>query len=225
MVYITGDIHGDLDRFKQKAAKKLKKNDYLIVCGDFGFIWDNSKKEKQILKWLGKRRYKILFVEGAHDNLRLLGEYPAVDYCGGKARQISGNLYQLIRGYVFNIDSLNIFAFGGRESSDSDVRELGVTWFEDELPTQAELELARQNLERCRGVVDYIVTHESTANIKSFLDMQNKTNARIHHLNAFFEDVAKNCRFKKWYFGAYHADKIIPPCYHAVFKDIVPINK
>ena len=53
MIYVTGDIHADLDRFKGKEAKKLKKGDTLIVCGDFGFVWDGSKKEQQVLKWIG----------------------------------------------------------------------------------------------------------------------------------------------------------------------------
>lgn len=28
MIYVTGDIHADLDRFKGKEAKKLKKRRY-----------------------------------------------------------------------------------------------------------------------------------------------------------------------------------------------------
>ena len=90
MIYVTGDIHADLDRFKGKEAKKLKKGDTLIVCGDFGFVWDGSKKEQQVLKWIGKRPYQVLFIEGTHDNLSLLDTYPLVDFCGGRARQISG---------------------------------------------------------------------------------------------------------------------------------------
>lgn len=46
MIYLTGDLHGDLERFKSKEMKKLKKGDTLIVCGDFGFLWDGSKKEQ-----------------------------------------------------------------------------------------------------------------------------------------------------------------------------------
>ena len=47
MIYITGDTHGDIKRFKTRSAKKLTKDDILIVCGDFGFLWDESKKEKK----------------------------------------------------------------------------------------------------------------------------------------------------------------------------------
>ena len=43
MILVTGDMHGEWERFGDKALKKLKKGDTLIVCGDFGFVWDNSK--------------------------------------------------------------------------------------------------------------------------------------------------------------------------------------
>ena len=43
MVYVTGDLHGDYSRFKRPEMKKLRAGDILLVCGDFGFIWDNSK--------------------------------------------------------------------------------------------------------------------------------------------------------------------------------------
>ena len=33
-------MHGDFERFKLPAMKKLKKGDTLIICGDFGFLWD-----------------------------------------------------------------------------------------------------------------------------------------------------------------------------------------
>ena len=50
MVYITGDTHGDLSLFKNPKLKKLNDDDILIICGDFGFLWDGSDKEKRLLK-------------------------------------------------------------------------------------------------------------------------------------------------------------------------------
>lgn len=76
MIYLTGDTHGGMERFQSKEAKQLKKGDTLIICGDFGFIWDGSKGEEKHLKWLGKRRYTIAFVEGTHDNLDRLAGLP-----------------------------------------------------------------------------------------------------------------------------------------------------
>lgn len=92
MIYITGDIHGDFSRFKSPLLRKLKKNDALIVCGDFGFIWEGTQAERKILKKIGKLPYNVLFVEGSHDNYDLLESYPVEEWCGGKTRPISGRL-------------------------------------------------------------------------------------------------------------------------------------
>ena len=51
MMYITGDTHIPID-IKKLSAKKfpeqknLTKKDYVIICGDFGGVWDGSNEEK-----------------------------------------------------------------------------------------------------------------------------------------------------------------------------------
>ena len=54
MIYLTGDIHRKIDdRFTKPIAKKLGKNDYLIVLGDFGGVWfDDILKNKKIQLYL-----------------------------------------------------------------------------------------------------------------------------------------------------------------------------
>ena len=100
LIYVTGDLHGDMERFKSKKLKKLKKGDTLIVCGDFGFVWDGGKKEQKLLKWIGKRRYQVLFVDGTHENFDRLFDYELFELGGAPARHISGNLSYLQRGVV-----------------------------------------------------------------------------------------------------------------------------
>ena len=39
MIYITGDTHGDIDRFKQFKKLFPKYKNHVFVCGDFGFVW------------------------------------------------------------------------------------------------------------------------------------------------------------------------------------------
>ena len=104
MVYVTGDMHGDIARFKDPEIKKLKKGDTLIICGDFGFIWDNSKKEKSLLKKLAEKDYTIAFVDGCHENFDILERYDVVEWNGGKARIIEPNIIHLMRGQVFTIE-------------------------------------------------------------------------------------------------------------------------
>ena len=55
MVYVTGDFHGEYKRFSAPEYGRLKKGDTLIVCGDFGFVWENTDKEKKQLKKIGKK--------------------------------------------------------------------------------------------------------------------------------------------------------------------------
>ena len=49
MVYLTGDTHGELDRFKHGRLRWLGKRDIVVVLGDFGFVWDGSKEEQKKL--------------------------------------------------------------------------------------------------------------------------------------------------------------------------------
>ena len=49
MIYLTGDTHGGIDIRKlldKEFEKKVTSQDFLIICGDFGFIW-NYKREKR----------------------------------------------------------------------------------------------------------------------------------------------------------------------------------
>ncbi len=44
MIYVTGDMHGDESRLYDSQWRKLKSGDVLIVCGDFGYLWNGGKK-------------------------------------------------------------------------------------------------------------------------------------------------------------------------------------
>lgn len=221
MICITGDLHADLTRFKHKNIRKLKKNDYLIICGDFGCIWDGSKKEKHLLKKLGKLKYHVLFVEGCHENYDLLEQYPQTDWNGGKVRVISGRLMQLCRGSVYTLGDRKIFAFGGGQSDDIDIRRNAGTWWEAESPSPEDFRLTEQSLSKCGYVVDYILTHEPPFTIKEFL---RKEAAEKTELNAFFDRVKDTSRFKRWFFGKYHINKLLSSQYQAVFDDVVVID-
>lgn len=221
MVYVTGDVHGDLSRFKSKEAHTLKKNDTLIVCGDFGFVWDGGSAEQKALTWIGKRPYRVLFVEGTHDNLDMLEKYPTVDFCGAKARQISGGCYQLMRGQIYKIEDDEIFTFGGGESSDMDMRTPGETWWERELPSFEEISFAMENLEAHMNKVDYIITHVPTGKLFQLLRADV---SRVSYFDTFLDDVSSKIRYKRWFFGSLHMDKMIPPLHCGVYKRILPIK-
>ena len=66
MIYITGDLHGDLSRLETFRMRRLKRGDILLVCGDFGFLWNNSEEEKKALEKLSKKKYTIAFIDCTH---------------------------------------------------------------------------------------------------------------------------------------------------------------
>lgn len=224
MICVIGDTHGDYERFSHKRIKSLKKGDFLIICGDFGFVWDGSAKERQILKKIGAKRYTTLFLTGSHDNYELLEQYPEEYYFGGKARNICGRLYMLSSGNIFNIDGKKIFAFGGGQAADIDARMENDKWWEQELPDEKWLEEGREALANAGDSVDYIFTHEPPASIAEFLQMHGTVSPESavvpqNRLSIFFDGLKGEIDFKMWFFGKLHRNKLVPPRYHAVFDE------
>lgn len=222
MIYITGDTHGDISRFKSKAVRKLKRQDYLIICGDFGFVWQGTKAEQKRLAWIGKRRFTTLFIDGVHENRALLDAFPREEMFGGTVRRLGQRLFMLERGQVFTIDGKRIFAMGGGESDESvEADNLHESWPAD-LPTSQEIVEAANRLADADYTVDYIVTYEAATTIKNAMDIRQDT---INPLNTFLDRVLRCCTYKKWFFGCYHIDRRLSPAQRAVFRDVVSVEE
>ena len=88
MIYITGDVHAPYDITKLKMFKTsgLTKNDYLIVAGDFGVIWNfrgEDDEERQLLDWFEEQPYTTLFVDGNHECHPRVNAFPVEEWKGG----------------------------------------------------------------------------------------------------------------------------------------------
>lgn len=220
MIYVTGDTHGDITRFKDPNIRKLRRGDTLIICGDFGFIWDGSEREKSTLKKISEIGFTVAFLDGCHENFDLLEAYPESKWNGGMARVIAPNLVHLMRGQVYTIENKRIFTFGGGNSQDIEFR-IGANWWEREQPTHDEIMEGIDNLERYGNEVDYIITHEPPASVKDCLGVDVFQRIEVH---ALFEEIIKSCRYKKWFFGKCHIDKHIPIKFYAVFNNVTPLK-
>ena len=94
MIYITGDCHGDYRRFSTEnfpEQKKMTREDFVIVCGDFGY-WDRSKEQEWQRKWLSEKPFTLLWVDGNHENYDMLAELPVEEWHGGKVQYIKENV-------------------------------------------------------------------------------------------------------------------------------------
>ena len=215
MIYVTGDTHGDIEIFNERRLGHLKKGDTLIITGDFGFIWDNSKVEIKNLKKLSKKKYDILFVEGSHENFERLREFEEVAFHGGTARKIADNIYCLNRGEMYRIENKIFFTLGGGLPPEADGTESSPS-----LPSDEELEYAVVNIEEQRRMLDVIITHEAPASVKRMIDR----GAGINDLNIFLDTVMHNAHYRRWYFGSLHEDRAVSEKLICVFEDVHKID-
>lgn len=246
MIYITGDTHSDFSRFTEEnfhIQKEMTKEDYVIICGDFGGIWnfkEESKKESEALEWLNNKNFTTLFIDGNHENFERLYNYPIEEWHGGKVHKIRDSVLHLMRSEIFNIDGKKIFAFGGAKSHDiqdgilnledkeeiAELRSIGAyfrirnySWWDLELPSEEEMKSGIENLEKVNYKVDYIISHCSPTSIQTLLNPYYKSDILTDYLQKIYE----KCDFKKWYFGHYHESKYINSQFILLYENIVPL--
>lgn len=124
MIYITGDCHGDIGKLiKLNNNVHMTKDDYVIICGDFGVIWNNKKdsisRERYLLDELDKLSFTTLFIDGNHEGFdRLHDMYPTVSFADSKATKITNSVYHLQRGNVYELQGKKFFTMGGASSQD-----------------------------------------------------------------------------------------------------------
>ena len=216
MIYITGDTHGfnDIDKLVlNKTLASLTENDYLLITGDFGGIWDGGTHDEDILDYYAKKPYTTLFIDGNHENFDLLNSYPVVQWNGGKIHRINSKVIHLMRGQIFNIENMSIFAFGGALSIDKVYRTLGISWWPEEEPSEEECTEAMENLEKNGFIVDYIVSHAAPESIvRNEINNAHKLLCLDCEAEKFLDKVLEKAVYRRWYCGHYHFDMDITDC-------------
>ena len=251
MIYITGDCHGNFERFNASIfpeQNEMTKADCIIICGDFGGVWNKdgeSKMETMVLDWLDCKSFTTLFVDGNHENFDRLYEYPVEEWNGGKIHRIRPSVIHLMRGQVYELEGKKIFTFGGASSHDIDggILELDapdyrekkkeldkgwkpyrinhLSWWKEELPSEKEMDEGRKNLQRYDNKVDFIITHCASSS----------TTALISHgiyksdlLTSYLEEIRRSVKFKKWFFGHYHDNRNVNTEEILLWEQIIRIS-
>lgn len=220
MIYITGDTHGAPERFTENSMgdNNWTGDDFLIVCGDFGYIFCDNKSEKDFLDYLETKPYTICFCDGNHENFSAIYAYPKEFWNGGYVHRIRKNILHLMRGQVFEIDGKKVFTMGGAYSIDRYVRKLNLSYWEEEIPSNEEYREATQNLREHNDEVDIVITH--TAPREIIRRMGYYPDAHDMELTGFLEWLMYQVKFKHWYFGHWHMDKPVAEKFTAVFLDV-----
>ena len=254
-VWITGDIHGNPVRlstdsfYEQKEFNKNKDENIVIICGDFGLVWnrdEENKNEKYWLDWLESKPFTTVFVDGNHENHIRLTTYPIKEWHDGKVHEIRPHVLHLMRGEIFTIEDKKFFTFGGASShdiqdgiidyEDEDWREQaknlkkhgkymyrvkGLTWWNEELPTIEEMQHGLKVLKENNNAVDYIITH-SPSTSELYL-MGGKGLYEPDILTNYLEEVKVTTDYKKHLFGHMHLNKAINDKDICLYEQIIRI--
>ena len=250
MIYITGDTHGDFRRFNMEIfpeQKTMTKDDTVIICGDFGCVWEylvESNHELYWLNWLKNKPFTTVFVDGNHENHdRLMTSYPEKIWNGGRVHEIRPSVLHLMRGEVFTIEGLKFFAFGGASSHDisdgildpiEDAEKIkewnrdwskmfrinGRSWWKEELPSEYEMQNGWDNLEKHNYKVDYVVTHSPTA---SAITLIGKGYYEQDILTKYLEEIRCKIDYKKWFAGHMHLNQAVNSKDLLLYEQIIRI--
>ncbi|RHP47223.1 metallophosphoesterase [Clostridium sp. AF32-12BH] len=251
-IYITGDTHGNFERFLDPRFVKsmdVDKCDYMIVTGDFGGLFYGTQAEDALLDFLEDYvPFTLLFVDGNHENFDLLKNYPVETWHQGKVHFIRPHIIHLMRGNCYMIENRTFFVMGGARSVDvtdgifelDDSRRLekiakleaegkywyrtkGLDWFEEELPSDDELQAGLEVLKSHENRVDYILTHAAPSMVAQYFSAGKFDKDK---LTEYFEKLRKQVEFRTWYCGHYHVDEefiLEGKAYQILYHQIVKI--
>ena len=220
MIYITGDTHGGYD-VDTILRRDFNKDDVLIICGDFGYIFQINKRYYEVEQldrdyFLECVDCTVLWVDGNHENFERINQLPIEEKYGGKVHKVTDNCYHLIRGEKYDINGYKFLAIGGAESHDMHRRTEFVNWWKEESIIDEDIEKAIANSKD----IDFVLSHTAPLDLHYRLWCGNyipvstfeasQSCVQLDKLRKALEDKEKPF---KWFLGHYHYDLDYNPYY------------
>ena len=95
-----------------------------------------------------------------------------------------------------------------------------MSWLQQELPSEEEMEEGRKNLEIYHYVVDFIVSHCCASSTQAFLS---DGTYKRDSLTVYFEELRQKPQFVKWFFGHYHDNQNVTAQEILLWEQIIRI--
>ncbi len=242
MIYVTGDTHGSnhlgkLEGEQWPAGRGLKRDDLVLVCGDFGGVLRLEKRDRDILDWWEAQPWTTLFIDGNHDNIDALDAMPTEQRYGAPVHVVPEHphVIHLMRGYVYELPvspdtTTSVLAMGGAASRDLNSRTEGYDWWARELPSDEEYDRCSASLGARDWRVDYVVTHELPADLRmpaldwrSYSSLLSGADTLTNYLQWVYDRLDKEA-LHCWYAGHYHKDLYVDEKVRVLFDDIVELS-
>ena len=253
-IWVTGDMHGNPTRLNKDIfpeQSEMDRSDVVIVCGDFGLLWDyrgESKKEKELLDWLQSKPFTVVFVDGNHECFPRLNSLPVEERFGAPVGVVRENVFHLKRGNIYTINGKKVFAFGGASSHDiSDgiiglngfdkdwkrtakkwemqgkwfFRVNGISWWPDEV---------EQNMEVYAAALNNLEREDNKVDYiithcinKETQVLINPSFTETDKVIEFLSAIKRDVEYKHWFFGHYHINRDFPDHQHCLYEQIIRI--
>ena len=217
MIYITGDIHGEVFRVAVAVDRfKIIAGDVIVILGDVGMnYYGNNRGDRHRKKMLNKLGVPVLCIHGNHEmRPGTIDTYKEVQWHGGTVyvEDEFPNLLFAKDGEVYDLDGRKAMVIGGAYSVDKWYRlRMDMNWFPDEQPSDEIKACVEQKLEDLNWKIDAVLSHtcpERYMPVEAFLsgiDQSTVDNSTEEWLGRIEEKLD----YKAWYCGHWHINKRI----------------
>ena len=217
MFYVSGDIHGDVNKALAYCKKhSLNSDDTIILLGDVGINYfgnDNGDKDrKEALNMCGA---KILCIHGNHEmRPESISTYNRKQQYGGivMLEEEYPNITFAIDGEIYDIAGNKAIVIGGAYSVDKYYRlQRGLNWFSDEQPSAEIKQKVENTLKNCDWNIDIVFSHTCPAKYiptECFFPMIDQRTVD-NSTEKWLDNIEDKLTYKRWYCGHWHIDKSI----------------
>lgn len=227
MVYISGDIHGDVYRISEMITKHwITEDDIIVLLGDVGMnYYGNKHGDRRRKKMLNSFGIKILCIHGNHEmRPESLITYREDQWHGGTVyvEEEFPNLLFAKDGEVYDLDGRKAIAIGGAYSVDKWYRlRRGLHWFPDEQPSDAIKARVEKKLDELGWQIDTVLTHTCPYRYiprEAFLDGIDQSTVD-NSTELWLDSIAEKLDYQDWYCGHWHIEKQIDKM-HFLFESV-----
>lgn len=224
MVYITGDIHGNLEPlYELYDYHSPKKDEIIVLLGDVGVNYTGKIEDAILKKSMGKLGATFFCVHGNHENRpQNIDSYCEKKWHGGRVlyEKEYPNILFPIDGDIFELEGKKCIVIGGAYSVDKYFRlEHGYRWWADEQPSPEIKEYVEQQLSE--NSVDVVFSHTCPAKYipsECFLPMVDQTTVD-NGTEQWLDKIESDISYSAWYCGHWHTNKHIDRI-HFLFHNI-----
>ena len=217
MIYITGDIHGEVFRVADAVERfNISSDDIIVLLGDVGMnYYGNSRGDRHRKKRLNKLGIPVFCIHGNHEmRPGTIPTYSEIKWHGGRVyvEDDYPNLLFAKDGEVYDLDGQKTIVIGGAYSVDKWYRlQRDLNWFPDEQPSKAIKASVEQKLDALNWKVDAVLTHtcpERYIPREAFLSSVDQLTVD-NSTEVWLDTIAERLSYKAWYCGHWHINKRI----------------